>query len=67
MRMYNDSYNDAKKNIMKSDKNRASYYQMISNKTWGSVENYDLCINSTLDKEKIADIIIEYVKQRDKK
>ncbi len=61
MQMYNDSQKDAIKNVEKSDKNRASYYKIISEKTWGDVNNYDLCINSSIGKEKTADIICEYI------
>ena len=61
MEMYNDSQKDAIKNVEKSDKNRASYYKIISGKTWGDINNYDLCINSSIGKEKTADIICEYI------
>lgn len=62
MEMYNDSEKDAIKNIEKSDKNRASYYKIISGKTWGDVNNYNLCIDSSVGKEKTTDIICEFVK-----
>ncbi len=63
MEMYNDTKSEAKKNIEKSDKNRASYYEMISEQTWGNAENYDLCINSNIGKENTADLICEYIKK----
>ena len=59
--MYNDSEKEAIKNVDKSDRNRASYYKIISGKTWGDVRNYDLCIDSSVGKEKTADIICNYV------
>ena len=62
MEMYGDTEKDAYKNIEKSDKNRASYYQMISGKNWGQVENYDLCIDSSIGKEETAKIICEYIR-----
>ena len=62
MEMYKDSKNEARKNIEKSDKNRASYYELISGQTWGKTENYDLCIDSSIGKEKTAQIIYEYIK-----
>ncbi len=61
MEMYNDSEKEAIKNIEKSDKNRASYYKIISGKTWGDANNYNLCIDSSFGKEKTADIICEFV------
>ncbi len=63
MHMYNDSEELAKKNIQKSDKNRASYYEMISGNTWGEKENYDLCIDSSIGKEKTAEIICDYLQK----
>ncbi len=61
MEMYNDNEKDAIKNVENSDKNRASYYKIISGKTWGDVNNYNLCIDSSIGKEKTAKIICEYV------
>ena len=61
MKMYKDTEKEAIKNVEKSDKNRASYYKIISGKTWGDVNNYNLCIDSSIGKEKTADIICEYV------
>ena len=40
MEMYKDTKSKAIKNIKKSDKNRASYYEIISGKIWGKPENY---------------------------
>jgi len=61
MEMYGDNNKEAKKNINKSDKNRASYYKMISNSTFGDVNNYDLCIDSSIGPEKTAEIIINFI------
>ncbi len=62
MEMYHDTKAKALKNMEKSDKNRASYYKIISGKTWGATENYDLCINSAIGAKKTAYIICEYLK-----
>ena len=62
MEMYGDSKEEAKKNISKSDKNRSSYYKIISNTTFGNVNNYDLCIDSSIGPEKTADMIYDYIK-----
>ncbi len=61
MAMYHDTYEESQKNIEKSDKNRASYYKIISSKEWGNPENYDLCLNSSIGKEKTAEIICDYI------
>lgn len=60
--LYNDSYQDAKKYVAKSDKSRASYYEVISNKTWGNKENYNLCLDCDKGNEAIVKTICEYVK-----
>ncbi len=62
MDMYQDPKTKAKKNIEKSDKNRASYYHTISGQDWGNAENYDLCIDSSIGKEQTANLICEYIK-----
>lgn len=62
--MYKDTYEEAKKHVIKSDKSRASYYEVISNQSWGNKENYDLCINCEMGNEKIANIICEYIKNK---
>lgn len=36
----------AKEMILKTDKQRASYYNYYSNKKWGDANSYDMCINS---------------------
>lgn len=61
MKMYNDTKEKASKNIEKSDKNRSSYYEMISGKLWGDAKNYDLCINASIGKEKVANLICDYI------
>lgn len=64
MKMYNDDEKDAKKNLERSDKNRAEYYSLISGQKWGEPENYDLCIDTSLGKEKVAKLIVDLAKQQ---
>lgn len=64
MKMYNDDEKNATKNIEKSDKNRADYYGLISGQDWGKLENYDLCIDASLGKEKVAELIAEAARQK---
>lgn len=66
MEMYDDSKAQAKRNIHKSDKNRASYYNMISSQTFGDVNNYDLCIDSSIGAEQTAEVICQFIKNRKK-
>lgn len=64
--MYGDNKTEAIKNMNKSDKNRAAYYNMISGNTWGDYANYDLLIDSSIGTEKTADTIVEYIKNIEK-
>ncbi|MCX7714479.1 MAG: cytidylate kinase-like family protein [Clostridia bacterium] len=36
----------AKEKIIKIEKRRKAYYNYYSNREWGKIENYDICINS---------------------
>ncbi|MDR1719500.1 MAG: cytidylate kinase-like family protein [Dysgonamonadaceae bacterium] len=42
------SADKAKEIIERTDRQRASYYNYYSNKTWGMATSYDLCINTSL-------------------
>lgn len=66
MEMYNDTEKNAKKHIQNSDKSRAEYYEVISNRAWGRRENYDLCVNCDIGNEKIVDLICGYVKRKNR-
>ncbi len=65
--MYKDTYDEAKKHVLNSDKSRASYYEVITNQKWGNIENYDLCINCDIGNEKTVDIICNYIENINKK
>lgn len=67
MEMYGDSKVKAKKNIIKSDKNRANYYKLISGKTFGYINNYDLCIDSSIGVENTAEVICNFIKSKSNK
>lgn len=60
--LYQDTDKQAEKNIIKSTKSSASYYELISNQVWGSKENYDLCLNCEIGNDKIVKIICDYIK-----
>lgn len=64
MEMYKDDKATAKKNISMSDKNRASYYNLISGNIFGDVNNYDLCIDSSIGAEKTAEVICDFLDKR---
>lgn len=58
----------AESRIIKTDKKRANYYNFYTNREWGDLNNYELCMDSTvLGKEKTAEFIFEFIKNREKK
>lgn len=66
-RIYDLTDAKAKDIIIKTDKQRASYYNYYTNKTWGDAKSYDLCLNSAkLGVGGTAKAIIDYVNLRKK-
>ena len=63
MEVYKDSLREAKRNIRRSDKARASYYRHISGKRWGEPDNYELTIDSSCGIEKSVDQIMQYLEK----
>lgn len=56
----------AESRIIKTDKKRANYYNFYTNREWGNIDNYELCVNSSvLGKQKTAELILEYIKMRE--
>lgn len=62
MEMYGDTKEEAISNIRHSDEARAAYYRNISGQIWGSAHNYDFCLDTSMGREKCADLICSYVK-----
>lgn len=61
MKNYNDEESVATDNILKSDKNRAKFYNETTGQIWGEKENYDLCINSSVGVEESVNIIYNHI------
>ncbi|MCQ4023393.1 MULTISPECIES: AAA family ATPase [unclassified Ruminococcus] len=60
--IHNVPENKAESIIKKTDKTRANYYNFYSNQKWGSVENYDLCLNtSTISRESAVNMICSFI------
>lgn len=52
----------AEDKIIKTDKQRAKYYEFYTGKKWGNLENYDLTLNSTaIGIDNCVKLIKEYV------
>ena len=57
----------ARERVQKTDKQRKTYYGYYTNRNWGDMANYDICINSqTTGIERGAKIIIDYIRGLDK-
>lgn len=61
MDVYGDTPKEAKVNIERSDKARASYYEHISGTHWGDARNYELTVDSSDGVEKTAQFIVRYI------
>lgn len=60
--------NKAKDMILKTDKQRASYYNYYADKKWGDAASYDLTINtSKISVENAVDLILDFRKYKDLK
>ena len=62
IKYYKFKKNDAKKQIEKVNKLRASHYKYYTGREWNNPSNYDLCLNSdSIGVEKCAEVIKEYI------
>lgn len=64
MEVYGDTPSEAKRNIRRSDKARASYYRHISGQRWGDARQYQLTLDSSVGIEETANIIVKYVSEQ---
>ena len=64
MELYGDNKDEAKKNVRRSDEARASYYNNISQLTWGDRRNYELMIDSSIGIDESVETICAYLKNR---
>ena len=63
--LYKVDASKAKDIMIKTDKQRASYYNYYSNKKWGDPKSYDMCINSSaVGPEGAVDLIMELAKKK---
>ena len=65
MDVYQDTEEEAIRNIRHSDYARAAYYKNISGHDWGDRHCYNLMIDSSCGIEKSATCIIQYIKEKE--
>ena len=57
--------NKARDKVIKTDRQRRTYYDYYTSRDWGVMSNYDLCINAeTFGIEGAANLIISYAKTK---
>lgn len=62
--MYGDTKEQAYQHMHRSDKARASYYQNVSGYDWKNFNNYNLCIDVSIGKEAVVNLIMEYMESK---
>ncbi len=66
--IYNLEAKQAKEKMVKTDKTRKTYYNYYTDRTWGAVASYDLCINTgILGTAGAAEVIRNFVEERERK
>ncbi len=62
----NMSEKEATSAINKADKRRANFYNFYTNNTWGNVNNYDLCLDtSRLSHDECVQFLADYIAKRE--
>lgn len=64
IKYYSVAPNKAKDVITKMDKKRANYYNFYTDKKWGTVESYDLTINSDVGVDECVSIIKNFIETK---
>lgn len=59
---YSVDEKEAAKMIKKNDKARAVYNRQYADFEWGKVDNYDICINSSIGEDKVVELILAAAK-----
>ena len=67
MEVYGDTLQEAKRNLRRSDKARASYYKHISGNGWGDAGNYELTVDSSSGVEQTVETIVHFLRELEKK
>ncbi len=64
-RLYDLSPEKAKERILKTEKSRKTYYNYYTNREWGNLNNYDLCINTaSIGMDKAVELAVEFIKMK---
>ena len=62
VRLYGESEKSPEARLQEKDRRRKLNYQHYTGRTWGTAQNYDICLNSgTIGVEQCADIIVQMI------
>jgi len=62
VRLYGESEKSPTSRLQEKDKRRSVNYQHYTGRTWGTAENYDICINTAvIGIEEAANIVVDVV------
>lgn len=65
VRLYGESEKSPEVRLQEKDKRRRVNYQHYTGRTWGTAQNYDICLNSsTLGLDECVDIIVAMAQQK---
>lgn len=63
VRLYGESEKSPQARLNEKDKRRSVNYQHYTGRSWGSPDNYDICLNTgTIGVEKAAELIVSLVR-----
>ena len=66
MQLYSMTEKQAKDAIVKTEKTRKSYYNYYTDRTWGDVASYDLCLNvGKIGIDETIEIIKDYIVKKE--
>ena len=67
MRLYSLNEKQAKDAIVKTEKTRKTYYNYYTDRSWGEMSSYDLCLNvGKIGIDETIEIIKDYIMKKEK-
>ena len=67
MKLYSMTEKQAKDAIIKTEKTRRTYYNYYTDRTWGDMASYDLCLNvGKIGIDETIEIIKDYIMKKEK-
>ena len=61
---YGLDHKNAETIVIKTDKERSSYYNYYTPNKWGKAQNYHLCVNSTIGIDESVELIVKLIEEK---